>query len=312
MYKHTQTAFGSFSRHTIYSDRSRQSFSFVPERGACLLELQFGDHNILDGYTSPEEVDFNRWAKSGLLFPFPNRLRDGQYEWRGQTYQFPLNDDQRNNALHGFGMDKPFRVDGIQLDQGEAAVHLAYSYEGDNASYPFPFTFGCSFGIKDGGEWWAELSLLNTGDVPIPAGLGYHPYFRLADRVDDLRLQLPPVEMIGVDQRMIPTGKRYDYVEYQSLSPIGVDVLDNCFVLKQRSGTAEVIVRGPLGEMRYWQESGQGRFPFVQIFTHPDRNSLAIEPMTCNIDAFHNGEGLAVLGPREEIRARFGITYTPH
>jgi len=47
-----------------------------------------------------------------------------------------------------------------------------------------------------------------------------------------------------------------------------------------------------------------------QLFTLFDRQSVAIEPMTCNIDAFNNGEGLWELGPDEQRAMTFGFGYT--
>ena len=57
--------------------------------------------------------------------------------------------------------------------------------------------------------------------------------------------------------------------------------------------------------MIYWQEAD--KFPYVQLFTPPSRKSLAIEPMTCNIDAFNNKEGLWYLEIGEKRTMEFGI-----
>jgi aldose 1-epimerase len=60
-------------------------------------------------------------------------------------------------------------------------------------------------------------------------------------------------------------------------------------------------------ELRYWQEVGESGFPYVQLFTPPHRTCLAIEPMTCNIDAFNNGEGLIRVESGERRAAVFGV-----
>lgn len=36
-------------------------------------------------------------------------------------------------------------------------------------------------------------------------------------------------------------------------------------------------------------------FPFFQVFTPPMRDSIALEPMTCNVNAFENGDGLVTV-----------------
>lgn len=85
MFSHTQEAFGSFIVHRILNKETNTGFSVVPAQGGILLDLRFRGISILDGYQTPIELDINQWGKSALLYPFPNRLKDGQYQWNGQT-----------------------------------------------------------------------------------------------------------------------------------------------------------------------------------------------------------------------------------
>lgn len=313
MYQLTQTPFGRYQRLTISSADESQSMSIVPGQGANLLSLRFGEQEWLEGCSTPEHLTANPWSRSSLLFPFPNRLRDGRYEWRGKTYQFPTNDTQRDNALHGFTPMAvlPFAVIEITLEADHAAVLLRYAYPGDRESYPFPFHIDFRVTLRDGGRVDFDLRMKNTGTQPIPAGLGYHPYFRVGEKVNDYELELPAVKMIGVDQRMIPNGKVYDYDTYASAQTMGVEVLDNCFRLEERSGRVRTAVTGEYGRLEFWQEAGPDGFPYLQVFTHPDRTSLALEPMTCNVDAFNNQQGLVVLDPGEDFGGRFGLLIEP-
>ena len=45
------------------------------------------------------------------------------------------------------------------------------------------------------------------------------------------------------------------------------------------------------------QQTGDGKLNYLVCYTPPRRDSVAIEPLTANVDAFNNGEGLAVLEP---------------
>ena len=47
--------------------------------------------------------------------------------------------------------------------------------------------------------------------------------------------------------------------------------------------------------------------PFFQVFTPPHGESIALEPMSCNVDAFNNGEGLVALEPGKEWKAKMEI-----
>ncbi len=307
MYTNTQQAFGRFQRYELSDETGRNRLAVSPDGCACLLELTLGGQSLLDAYRSPEELAGNAWYKNVALFPFPNRLADGAYEWGGRTLQFDINDGATDNALHGLSRDFAATVERLDLQADGASLTCRYQDAGTVPAYPFLYTFEVIYRLSGEDRFEGTLRFRNDDEQPIPVGLGWHPYFRLTGRVDQLLLHLPPCEMIGVDQRMLPTGKRYEYDEFAMPKTMGATVLDNCFALTPEPGRAEVILQNDAGRLHYWQETGPGKFNFLQVFTHPDRHSLAVEPMTCNIDAFHNGEGLMVLQPGEEAQASFGL-----
>ncbi len=308
MFRHTTSDFGAFTLHRLSDAHTDNYVELAPERGACITDIVLQGRSILDGNRTPIDLDLNNWGKSGLLYPFPNRLKLGAYKWQGNTYQFPLNDVPRDNALHGFGMAKPITVDDITLTTDSASISGHYDYPGDLHYYPFPFIFRFGLTLRAGGAVELELGVTNTGSQSIPMGFGWHPYFQLAEKIESVELKLPDLQMVGVDQDMIPTGKRYAYDEFAAWRPIGATVLDNCFAIPPSSGDRlEIGLRTGERHLRYWQETGEGKFQFVQLFTPPMRESIAIEPMTCNIDAFNNGEGLIELEAGQSVSARCGL-----
>ncbi len=309
MFTHQQRPFGPYQLEVLRDASEDNQLTLCPQVGASVLGLQLQGQSVLDVYTSPTELEVNRWAKNMLLYPFPNRLRNGQYEWDGKTYQFPITDSLTDNALHGFGMERPMQVESVQLEELEAAITCVTSYEGEHEFYPFPFRLSLKFKLGPG-SFAVKYQVENTGATTMPFGFGWHPYFQLDDKIDDCHLQIPTLEMIGIDQRMLPTGKTYTYDTFARDRTLGSEVLDNTFRTPDHSNSLEIHFSGKKGAMTFWQESGPRQFPFVQLFTHPeDRASLAIEPMTCNVDAFNNGEGLLRLEPGEKADARFGLRF---
>ncbi|MEL7222639.1 MAG: hypothetical protein AAGJ93_15055 [Bacteroidota bacterium] len=306
MYQLTTSSYGKFKLYTLEHTKVKQAIRFVPERGGCLLSLVMEGQELLDGYQTPEEVDFNTWGKSGVLYPFPNRLKGGKYHWQGQDYQFPVNDTELNNALHGFGMTRPLVIVSQELGKDEAIIRMEGSYSGELPYYPWPFTFGFDYHLKTSNEFIVKMWARNDGDTPIPMGLGWHPYFQLDDTAAACSLQLPTLDMVGIDQQMIPTGKRYTYEEFLTPKAIGSTVLDNCFAINDPNNRLEARLSGQRGILNYWQETGPGKFNYLQVFTPPYGTSVALEPMTCNVDAFNNGEGLVTLQSGELIEAEAG------
>lgn len=301
------TPFGKFSAYRFYDDTTQLSFTIIPEQGALLSDFQLHQRPILDGCPSPASVDFNDWGKSWLLFPFPNRIKDGQYQWQGKSYQFPIKDEQNHHALHGFLHECAFDVINTETTDNQATIALRYNYQGERDYYPFPFVFNVEYQLTTTGMFSVNIDIQNTGTSDLPMGLGWHPYFQLSDQVKDTSLTMLPLTMIGVDQRMIPTGKRYAYDAFVQTKAIGIEVLDNCFVNEEKQyGKLVTAISSRDFELVLWQEVAT--FPYVQLFTPPHRNSIAIEPMTCNVDAFNNEEGLITLGVNEQWEGAFGFS----
>ena len=305
MYELEKTVFGKYTRFTLRNPSNGNSFSIVPEKGANVLDIYFSGKNILDGYQTPDELEAAKWGKSVLLFPFPNRLDRGRYEWLGKKYEFPLNNAATENAIHGFARDEAFEVEYVFLAKDHASILCSYTYEGQRPYYPFPFSLEVEFMIHDNGTFSLEAACLNLHNEPIPVGFGWHPYFRLAGTAGDHQLQLPACEKIAINDRMIPSGKSSEFSDFQRKKRVNDTFLDNCFSNKKASGIYKLYLEG--ADRHIEVKANARQFPFFQVFTPPHRESIALEPMSCNVDAFNNGQGLVTLAPDKEWKAKMEI-----
>ncbi len=306
MYELEKTPFGKHTRYTLHHPETGNSFSIVPERGANLMDLTIGGAAILDGYGTPEELEVAKFGKSAVLFPFPNRLNHGKYEWLGQSYQFPINNAATDNAIHGFVRNEAFEVDYIFLAKDHASILCSLNYEGELDYYPFPFTLELEFMLHDSGAFTLEVACRNRHTAAIPVGFGWHPYFRLTDKVDDHLLQLPGCEKVLIQDRMIPTGEQTVFPDFQRKSRVGDAELDNCFQVAKADGSYKLLLDGAGKRLKVQASAKQ--FPYFQVFTPPHRSSIALEPMSCNVDAFNNGQGLVTLEPEREWKGKMSFT----
>lgn len=297
MYELAKSAFGKHTRFHLHNPHTGTGFSLVPAQAANLLHLDFQGRNILDGYQTPEELMAAKWGKSALLFPFPNRLDRGKYTWLGQTYEFPINNAATQNAIHGFVRGEAFEVDYVFLAHDHASILCSYTYDGSLEYYPFPFHFEVEFIIHDNGTFTVEVAVQNNHDQPIPAGFGWHPYFRLTDTSDAHFLQLPPCEQVEINERMIPTGQRRPFADFQRKKQVADTFLDNCFRVTRPTGSYALILES--GGNRLTVKASARQFPYFQVFTPPHRTSIALEPMSCNVDAFNSGEGIMLEAGKE-------------
>jgi aldose 1-epimerase len=315
MYEHRIEPFGKFEKHILENKETGDSLAVVPQRGACLLSLKFSGKEVLDGYQTPEELEALDWGKSIVLFPFPNRLRDGKYTHDGKTYQFDCNNPETGNAIHGFGSETTMKLEKVGTYADWAYLHCTFEHDGItnplHKAYPFRFSFQISFVFKRS-TLGINMSITNRENDPIPVGLGWHPYFKTSENIGDVFLQLPKSQRISIDSRMLPTGEKLPFWDFQKLEKIGDKNFDTAFFLTDpdENNSAKVaLIAENFGKLTYWQEMGTAKWNFLQVFTPPNRQSIALEPMTCNVDAFNNGDGLVLLPPDQTLGGIFGVGF---
>lgn len=261
----------------------------ITEVGATLREYWSGGRAVLDGFAVSEMCSGGRGQ---LLMPWPNRLRNGSYEFGGRRLQLPLTEPERRNAIHGLVRWASW----LPVEHTQDRIHLAFTLR-PQPGYPFLLQLAADYSLGPNGlrvTWSAH----NSGDDPAPFGAGSHPYLRpRGGLVDGAELRIPASSYLEVDDRMIPTGRRlpvdgtpYDFLDRR---PVGETALDVCF--------ADFLE--PWLEFDGVRLGWDGHHSFLQVFSGdelaPDRRrrGLATEPMSCSADAFNSGDGLAVLRP---------------
>ncbi|MDO3384419.1 hypothetical protein QWI17_01060 [Gilvimarinus sp. SDUM040013] len=283
------------------------SLSVEPNFGGLLNSLVVptprGLREVIDGVTAQELATNPRFC-GAVLFPFPNRLRDGRYDFDGHSYQFSVSEVATQTALHGFLYREP-----AQVTLGADTLLANYELAGVAAGYPFKAQIQIEYRLAANGSLDVEITVRNTDVVDIPVGFGWHPYFTLGQPLERCRLRLPEVKRSEVDERLLPTGRKLKDDRFrESVSLVGID-LDTCFEFDSQATRADVdYVSDEAGfGLQVWQRCGPQGMNFVQLYTPPERQSLAIEPMSCGIDALNTGDGLIRLKPGQTFRSAYGV-----
>ncbi len=288
------------------------SLTIIPRLSGCIADLELFNGQsslpIIDGYQSFDDAVAKSYFKSHFLMPFPNRLKDGQFQFEGKNYEFPINDVNNHHNLHGFLECIPMEIVNNQVFDNQMVIDLKGKFEGLNY-FPFPFEIKIQYNLS-AAELTVRTTIKNIGTTNLPFGYGWHPYFKLdTQKVDNLSMQLPDCQLVDINNRMMPTGLTKPYEVFSSLSRIGVTTLDNCFLLNENieNRDAAIILKSETTTLSVWQNTGKNACNYFQIYTPDNRKSIAIEPMTCNIDVLNNQEGLWVLEVEEERSVTFGI-----
>ncbi len=279
----------------------------VVEVGGGLRSYRVGDWDVLDGYA---EDDMAPYAAGQVLAPWPNRIRDGQYTYRGKQYSLALTEPEHLNAAHGLVRWLPWQAVATAADSVRVACVLAAQ-----PGYPWSLQLTTAWSVGPGGLR-AEHTATNLSAQPCPFGLGVHPYLRLPEStVDETTITLPARTRLIVDDRLLPSdrsavaGTPYDF---QNPRAIDAAQLDTTFTDVDPNLNA-VVLSSPTGDhgVRVWADN---TFRWWQLFTGDTlpaarrRRSVAVEPMTCPPDAFRSGTDLITLEPGKTWRTAWGVT----
>ena len=293
----------SFGRHTLVRLGTYDTHvSFVAGQAGYVHEVKLAGRELLENYPDGDALDANDGYRNLALVPFPNRLLEGEYEWGGRHLSFPVNMPDTRSALHGFGPDARFRIDRVELSARSAEARLLYLHTpGDHPhSYPFTVRFDLTLAIDlDGPQASWRLSATNLGADSAPVGLGWHPYFRLPGGHEAWRLRMPPNERV-VLERAIPTGERVEGLPPKRALPIDT-AWDDCFALTSAEWPGQsrtVLLEGPDYGIELAQTAATR---YTQLYVPPGAASVAVEPMTCNVNAFAASPKEVTLAPGRTI-----------
>ncbi|TCU61006.1 aldose 1-epimerase [Novosphingobium sp. PhB57] len=140
----------------------------APERGGAVLRLDWHGEPLMRPACGSTIFDVGSFP----LVPFSNRIAKGRFNTGARkgtiAPNFPGSDHP--HPLHGFGWLTAWSV----IEQDDNHALLEHTYPG--GEWPWPYRARQTFELGAQGLT-NRLSITNLGDAPMPAGLGFHPYF---------------------------------------------------------------------------------------------------------------------------------------
>ena len=312
MFKAQKSRFGKFTKIKLINLKTHEYVTIIPQFGANINELVLNKNgrnfSIIDGDRSLTSLINNKWFKGAKLVPFPNRINNGKYFFNGKKYALPINFPNQNHAIHGLIYNKNFEVEKTVSKKVSIYADLKYFYEQEIPGYPFRLEIKIRYSLTNKG-FKCKTVIKNLSTVRLPIGDGWHPYFKSSRNVENLWLKLPAKKKIEVNKRLIPTAQKTLFNKFAALSKIGKHKFDTGFALSKKRGimTTELQNKEKDYSIILWQETGKMKYNYLQVFIPPSRNSIALEPMTCNTNAFNNKDGLITLKPNQAFKACYGV-----
>ncbi len=227
---------------------------------------------------------------SFLMAPFVGRLSEGVLAWNDQIIAIPLNHGR--HAIHGSVFDVPWRI------VVQTANTVAMVCEMDRTRWPFRGRVFQRISIGSGG---LALEATIEADEPMPAALGWHPWFVRGD--GEVRVRVAADRVLRLDEELIPTGE-LDPVDsrtdLRATPAIGSRNIDDVYT--SVASPAELRWPALRLEIEFGPTVGS-----VVVYNHPE--AVCVEPMTAWPDALRltqggrQDTGLVLLGAGERLSA---------
>ncbi|MCC7422189.1 MAG: aldose 1-epimerase [Planctomycetaceae bacterium] len=259
-----------------------------------------------------------------ILFPFPNRIERGRYTWNGKEYELPegaVPYDRFGNAIHGFCLDRPWRVLRSGPSFALGAFQLSVDAPDRMQYWPADFLIEVRYEVLRA-TLRADIRIANPSSQPLPWGFGTHPYFRLPlaaeSQIGRCTIEAPVSELWELDG-FLPTGRRVAIPEEKNLADaIYADLLqiDDVFTgVQSIAGTVEAVIIDEDAGLQVTQRT-PSEYRELVVFTPPRGGAICLEPYTCvtnavNLAARGLDAGWRVLPPGGEFRTWIEIVASP-
>jgi aldose 1-epimerase len=324
-YRVSTKAVGGNKVYHLHDDDTGASASVLPSFGFNLFDLRLPAGGKVrpilaadpDFAANPKNAGRNGWP---VLFPFPNRINGGKYEFGGQTFQVPTGG--RPWAIHGFAIDANWEV----LDHAatESGATIAGRYQigrqtpGSLDYWPADAELEMRYTLA-GQRLALSVSVSNLTAEKLPYGIGFHPYFRLPldDSGDRAKTKvIVPADELWELADFIPTGarkpvdQRLDFRVGQPIKDLKLDDVLTGLRYDGDRGVCKLVDENLNCEVRLVFDRNIRE---MVLYTPPDTgNIISIEPYTCTTDAINLATrgidgGLRVLGHDERSELTLSV-----
>lgn len=269
----------------------------LPACGAAISFFKHGAADIFRPMAVSDKADAND-AALFLMLPYCGRIRGGSFVYWGITRKVPKNQHGIADPIHGDGWKTPWQI------AERSASHVALRMSHDKAAgYPFSYDATVVYRL-DKNVFSVEMAVQNKEELPMPCGLGVHPFFPKTKDVA-LDFSAPAVWSNEADPIF---GSPYPAPEAWSFAggkPLKSAVFDTCF--GSYDGFAKITY--PARKLAVEIHSDES-FRHIVLYAPKTKDFFSLEPTTCASDAFNLaaagviGTGIRSVGPQQKATAQ--------
>jgi aldose 1-epimerase len=290
--------------HIQFKDsRNREHKLTIASIGSSIREYTIDGLDIIVPYNSDEMAPH---YSGQVLFPWPNRLEDGKYEFEGKKVDAFINEKDRNNQLHGLSALYSFDI--LEKDENWAKLGLLLP---PNRNFPYLIRAEILYTLTDDGLE-IKTFVKNEGRENAPFALGWHPWFAPRGELDNCTLQFRAASYVYPDSRLLPTKEgelpaAFDFSTEKSLR--GIE-LDDAFADLEENKVSFKAADGHITTIRADENYKSFQICTADFGEGAERRfGIAIEPMTAYANAFKTHKDLITIAPEQIIQNSWKILF---
>jgi aldose 1-epimerase len=258
----------------------------APSLGANLCRLTYKGKPIID--YKEESLLSSYFTGSPILYPTPNRVKNGRFNYLGEEYIQQKNGEQI--FIHGLVFNEKWEYDDAVISEESISIKLHIDFVPGKSyfeAFPFNSTLWVEYILyKDGLK--LIYTVKNNDKKPLPYGFAVHPYFTKLSGDEGTLIEMPAASILECQEPYFTTGKtisvkgtNYDLL---SLAKVGDLRLDTNYTDIARDKPSRVIYEGLDYSLNI---STSEDFKHIVLYTPKGQNYFCLENQTSSIDA-HN------------------------
>ena len=274
-----------------------------PECGARIAALCFQGRDVLRPASADALAEGLVYGFAGFpLMPYSGPVFSGGFTHSGLVHPLARNVREEPTATHGEAWIRPWTI----VDRTTQAVDLVLDHVPEPGVFPFAWRGKLRFAL-DANGLSVDMALTCRDHRPMPAGMGFHPYF-MKPPGTRLRFEAlavwPPDAPEAVDQTCVPIPPGLDFATGPDVSEL---VIDRCY--EGWEGVADIVA--PDGFR--CQLTATGAIRRLQIYSAWDYPYVCVEPVSNANDGFNRAargvacHGVVDLKPGETLLGGFRI-----
>ena len=255
----------------ITLDNSTIQVKIDPDMGGSVLNFTYQGINILRPTkkpTIPQETSMF------VMLPYCSTIEKGQFNYFGISRHVPANQPGNSTPIHGDGWLAKWHVD----TQTDTLLTLSYKHSKETG-FPFDYVAKMTYAL-DGNRLDITLSITNPSEMPMPCGMGLHPYFIYSDsaRLTFISSHIWHHQNDPIFDRPYPTPSEWNFEKGSTIK----ENFDTAF----GGWDGKATIMYPENQLEI-EISAQDIFHHLVLYHPPKADFFCLEPVSNTPDAFN-------------------------